>query len=79
MNKLITIGIYITIFISSYVLFKSPFEGYISYFVMLFLFPVMLVRYGIPKLPLLIFLPLLVSGLIYIMAGDNNFGSFIKS
>lgn len=78
MNKLITIGIYITIFISSYVLFKSPFEGYISYFVMLFLFPLMLVRYGIPKLPLLIFLPLLVSGFIYIMAGDNNFGSFIK-
>ena len=78
MNKLITIGIYITIFISSYVLFKAPFEGYISYIVMLFLFPVMLVRYGVPRLPLLIFLPLLISGGIYILAGDNNIGSFFK-
>lgn len=78
MNRIITIGIFITIFISSYVMFKAPFEGYISYIVMLILFPIMFVRFGLPKLPLLIFLPLLISGVIYILAGDNDSGSFIK-
>ncbi|WP_306640441.1 hypothetical protein [Sanyastnella coralliicola] len=70
--------ILLTIFLSSYILFRSPFEGYITYLVMVMFFPIYVVRYGIPRLPVLLFTPILISGLIYIQVGDNETGLFIK-
>jgi hypothetical protein len=35
-------------------------------------------RYGLPKAPILLFLPLLISGLIYIQLGQNTPGQFFK-
>lgn len=78
MNKYITFGIYVSIFISSYVFFKQPFEMYFGYAVMVVLFPMMLAKYGVPKAPLVLFLPLLITGVISIMLGDNDAPSFLK-
>lgn len=77
-NKYSRFLIGLTIFLSSYILFRSPFEGYITYLVMVIFFPVFISRYGIPKLPLLIFAPLLVSGWINIQIGENEPGLFFK-
>ena len=68
----------LTIFLSSLILFRSPFEGYITYVVMLLFFPVYIVRYGFPKEPFLVFTPLLLSGIVYIQIGDNETGLFFK-
>jgi len=35
-------------------------------------------RYGFPKLPFIIFLPLLIAGITYIQIGSNETGQFIK-
>ena len=78
MNKIITVSIYISIFITSYVFFKTPFEMYVGYVVMAVMFPILFVKYGIPKLPLMIFAPLLVTGIVYIGSGDNDMKSFLK-
>ena len=77
-NRFVTISIFITIFISSYILFRSPFEGYITYLVMAVLFPVFIVKYGIPSTPLYIFIPLLIAGIVSIVIGDNETGLFVK-
>jgi hypothetical protein len=77
-QKGLNIAIYLTIFISSYIFFKQPFEGYITYIVLVLLFPVFLGKFGIPRLPLVIFAPLLISGLIYVKTGENTSEQFIK-
>jgi len=73
-NKYSRFLIGLTIFLSSYILFKRPFEGYITYIVMVIFFPVFISKYGLPKIPLLIFAPLLVSGWINIQIGENEPG-----
>jgi len=78
MKRIVTIAIFATLFISSYVFFKVPFEGYLSYVVMAFLFPFYIARFGIPKAPVLLFLPLLVFGIISVEAGDNTYALFFK-
>jgi hypothetical protein len=35
-------------------------------------------RYGFPKLPFIIFLPLLITGITYVQIGDNESGQFLK-
>lgn len=77
-QRILVISIYITIFISSVVMFKEPFEGYLSYAVFAVLFPVFLFKYGIPKYPMLIFLPLLIAGIVYVEIGSNTYGQFFK-
>ncbi|MBL7942087.1 MAG: hypothetical protein JNM00_04940 [Flavobacteriales bacterium] len=77
-HKLLVFSIYLTIFVSSIVFFKEPFEGYLSYIVFLVLFPFFIFRFGLPKAPLLIFLPLLISGIVYIEIGSNTYGQFFK-
>lgn len=78
MKNFLHIAIFSTIFVASYVFFKQPFEGYITYIVLVLLFPVFLAKFGIPVKPLLIFLPLLISGLVYIQVGDNTPQQFWK-
>jgi len=74
----IIIGIYITIFINSIVLFKSPFEFYIGYIVYRILLPGLIRNYGFNKNLFFIFFILLVVGLFNIFAGNNTLGQFLK-
>lgn len=78
MKNFLHIAIMATIFVASYVFFKQPFEGYITYIVLVLLFPVFLAKFGIPIRPLIIFLPLLISGIVYMQSGDNTPQQFWK-
>jgi O-antigen ligase len=77
-NKYVIFLIYLTIFVSSITLFQTPFEGYLSYIVYLLFFPIFIMRYGFPKLPFLIFLPLFIAGITYVQIGQNESGQFLK-
>jgi hypothetical protein len=68
----------LTIFLSSFILFKEPFEGYITYAVFVLYFPIYLMRFGVPKEPVFIFIVPLLSGLVYIQTGDNETALFMK-
>lgn len=74
----IIISIFISIFISSYIFFRSPFEAYISYLVFIVFFPVFFVKFGVPRAPVLIFLPILIAGVTYSAMGMNSYGQFFK-
>lgn len=78
LRKILIGSIFGSIFISSYVFFKSPFEAYASYLVFLVFFPIFFVKFGIPKWPVLLFLPLLISGLTYCAIGLNTYSLFFK-
>src|SRR5687767_1413323 len=71
-------AIFISIFSFSYVFFKDPFEFYISYLIFLLYFPIFFVKFGIPKWPVLLFLPLFISGVIYCQIGLNENEQFYK-
>lgn len=77
-NKIIIIGIYISIFVNSIVLFTSPFEFYIGYLVFIPLLPVFFFRHGLPKHLFYIFSFLFVTGLINVFWGNNTFPLFLK-
>jgi len=77
-RQFLHILIQITIFLYSFYFFREPFEGYLAYLVYLILFPFFILKFGIPKLPILIFIPLLLSGIIYILIGMNTVPLFIK-
>lgn len=68
----------LTIFLSSYILFKEPFEGYITYAVFVLYFPIYFIRYGIPKEPVYIFLVPFISGMVFVQTGDNEISLFLK-
>jgi hypothetical protein len=62
----------------SYVFFKSPFEFYLAYLIFVIYMPFFFVKFGIPKWPALVFVPLFFSGLIYCLTGDNTPQQFFK-
>jgi hypothetical protein len=62
----------------SYVFFKQPFEFYLSYGIFVFYFPFLFARYGVPKRPVYVFIPLFFSGLIYVNMGLNTNMQFYK-
>lgn len=72
------IAIMLSIFIWSYIFFKTPFEGYFAYVVIFMFLPFYLIRFPFPKGALLIFLPPLVAGFLSIQNGDNETALFIK-
>jgi hypothetical protein len=77
MKKLLLAFIFSHLFLSSIVLFRTPFEfyiGYVSYFFLPFLF----FKYGPPKYALAIFLVLFVIGIIFVQLGLNNYSQLIK-
>lgn len=78
MNRLINIGIFSTLFLNSIILFKEPFEFYISYIPILLLLPFFVAKFRFPKKMLYLFLPLLGFGLINIFFGNNTMGEFLK-
>ncbi len=72
------ISIFITIFISSYVFFKEPFEAYVSYLAFVIFFPIFFTKFGLPRWPVLLFFPLLFSGIVNVAAGQNSSTMFTK-
>ncbi len=71
-------AIFASLYAFSYVFFKEPFEFYLAYFIFIMYFPFFFVKYGIPKWPVLVFLPLLLSGIMYCLTGDNTSQQFFK-
>lgn len=78
LNKIITVAIFSTLFFSSYVLFKQPFEFYLVYFFILALLPFFILKYPFPGQLTRILFPLLVFGMISIWMGDNTYPFFFK-
>lgn len=74
----VVISIFLSIFLNSYIFFRSPFEAYFSYLVFLMFFPVFFVKFGVPRAPVLLFLPLLISGVTYVFMGLNTSSQFFK-
>jgi len=77
-RSIVTILIYTSIFVWSYVFAKEPFEFYFAYLVFAALFPFYFMRYGVPKRPIYIFLPLLIAGIVYCEVGLNEYNQFFK-
>lgn len=77
-KPLVTLLIFISIFISTITFFKTPFEGYLHYVIFLMLLPFFMSRYGIPKIPLkILFLPFLI-GYVMVLIGNNTNALFFK-
>ena len=68
----------ISMFFNSYVITKNPAEIYLSYVPMFLLLPIFVMKYGVPRLVLKIFLPLLIMGVIYTQLGENTWTQFLK-
>jgi hypothetical protein len=67
-----------SIFAYSGLILKQPFEVYWAYVVYIMFAPVYVMRYGLPKLPIMLFLPLLFFGLIYVQLDFNTYALFFK-
>ena len=74
----VIICIFLSIFISSYRFFTVPFEAYFSYAIFAFFFPVFFVKFGVPRSPILLFLPLFIAGVTYTAIGLNTSSQFYK-
>ncbi len=77
-EKIIDFLIFTSIFVSSIVFFKSPFEGYLHYFIFLILLPFFFSRFGLPKLPFQIILIPFFVGVFQIVMGNNDWFLFLK-
>jgi hypothetical protein len=77
-NFWIVVFIYLSIFISSYVFFKQPFEFYIGYLIYIVLLPGFIFRFGFSKNLFFIFLTLFIVGIINILVGNNSAAQFFK-
>ena len=77
-NNLITLFIYLSIFINSFVFFTSPFEFYFGYLIYIILLPVFFKRYQISKQLLYIFSVLFITGLFNVFIGLNSTQQFFK-
>ncbi len=78
MNRFIDICIFSVLFFSGIVLFKEPFEFYITYIPVVILLPFFIFRYRFPLQLLYLFVPLLLFGMIGILLGDNTVNDFLK-
>jgi hypothetical protein len=77
-EKLVDFLIYTSIFVSSIIFFKEPFEGYLHYFIFLALLPFFITRYGLPKAPFQIILIPFIVGVFQIFIGNNEWFLFFK-
>lgn len=70
--------IFLSIFISSIVFFKSPFEGYFHYLIFILYLPFFVKRYGYPSIVLkLLLIPFIIS-VVYVFLKENTWFNFIK-
>lgn len=77
-NFWIVLGIYISIFINSYVFFKEPFEFYFGYLIYIVLLPGFIFRFGFNKNMFFIFIILFATGIVHVLLGNNSSGQFFK-
>ncbi len=70
--------IFASLYAFSYVFFKVPFEFYLAYFIFVLYMPFFFTKFGLPKWPVLVFMPLLFSGILFCLIGENNFQQFFK-
>ena len=77
-NFWIIIGIYISIFINSYVFFTEPFEFYIGYIIYIIMLPGFVFRFGFNKNLFFIFLILFMVGFTHVFIGNNTSAQFFK-
>jgi hypothetical protein len=74
----VVFGIYLTIFINSYVFFTNPFEFQFGYIFYLLLLPGYISRHPVNRNLVYVFLTLFATGLLNVLAGNNNFDLFVK-
>lgn len=67
-----------SVFAYSALFFKQPFEFYWAYIVYILFMPAFFSQFGLPKLPVMIFFPLLLMGFIYCQIGLNTPDQFYK-
>ncbi len=77
-SKSIQFLIFISVFVSSIVFFKEPFEFYLHYLVFLTLIPFFFIKYGYPKNIALILAYLMLIGVISVGLGTYKIFDFIK-
>lgn len=62
----------------SFFFFRDPFDFYIGYIAFIFLLPVFVFRFGIPKHLGIVFTVLVFAGVSHSLIGNNSLGSFFK-
>ncbi len=77
-KPLVTLLIFISVFISTITFFKTPFEGYLHYAIFLILLPFFVSRYGIPAAPIRILLLPFLIGILQVLLGNNTNALFFK-
>lgn len=77
-NVLVILFIYISVFVNSFVFFKSPVEFYLGYIIFIVLLPGLIMTYGFNGSLFFIFLTLLASGLVNVFLGNNTAALFFK-
>lgn len=78
MKNLKTLLIIGSIFSYSALFFKQPFEFYWAYVIYALFFPAFFSQFGLPKIPVMVFFPLFITGIIYYLIGLNTPGQFYK-
>lgn len=78
LNRIVTICIFSTLFFSSYVLFKEPFEFYLPYLFIVILLPFLAFKNKFPVKIMGIFLLMLLPALFSVSVGDNTYALFFK-
>jgi len=77
-SKIVEVLIFISIFISTIVFFKVPFEGYLHYLIFLGLLPFFLVKYGYPMFLLKILGVIALAGVYNVLLDNCTPFGFIK-
>lgn len=77
-NFWIVFAIYFSIFIHTIIFFKSPFEGYIIYLVVIILLPGFIRKYGWNRDLIYIFSLMLIVGIVNVLVGNNTAFNFLK-
>ncbi len=68
----------IAIYYYSFVFFKTPFELYPSYLIMFPLIPFFMIKYGIGRIAITMFLYLVITGCIGLFSDNNTIQQFLK-
>lgn len=74
----IDISIYLHFFIPSYILFKQPFEFYITYIFIILYLPFLMFKYSIPRGIWWMLIILLLTGLLNVWLENNTYKNFFK-
>lgn len=74
----VDITIYLHFFIPSYILFKEPFEFYVTYLFIILYLPFLMFKYTIPRGIWWMLIILLITGLLNVWLDNNTYKNFFK-